>query len=95
MIVAEDTATLESEEAIFNEHMDRVTEIIERLQQLEYLVETTEPVMPHAFDKGDGRTEVRSISEAELLGRRLSQVQDSLMKIKRVVLEEKERTCAC
>ena len=30
-IEAEDTATLESEEAVFDEHVDRVTEIIERL----------------------------------------------------------------
>ena len=61
-IVAEDTAALESEEAVFNDHVDFVTEFIERLEQLEDLVGTTEPVMPHASDKGDGRAEVRSIS---------------------------------
>ena len=46
------------------------------------LVGTTEPVMPHASDKGDGRPEVRSISEAEHLSQKLSQVQDSLKKVK-------------
>ena len=30
-ITAEDTAALESEEAVFDEHMDRVTEFIEQL----------------------------------------------------------------
>ena len=46
--------------------------------------------MPHESGKGDGRAEVRSVSEAEHLSRRLSQVQDSLTKVKRAVLEEKE-----
>ena len=46
--------------------------------------------MPHASDKGVGRAEARSISEAEHLSRRLSQVHDSLTKVKRVVLEDKE-----
>ena len=69
--------------------MDRITEIIERLEQLEDLVGTTEPVL-HVSNKGDGRVEVRSISEAEHLSRRLSQVQNSVTKVKRVVLEDKE-----
>ena len=68
----------------------RITDFIERLKQLEDKVETTEAVMPRASDKGGGRAEVRSISEAEHLSRRLSQVQDSLTKVKRVVLEKKE-----
>ena len=90
-IEAEDKAALDSEEAIFDEHMDRVTEIIEQLEQLEHLVGTTKPVMPHASDKGDGtcRPVFRSITEAKHLSWRLSQVQDSLMKNKRV-MEEKE-----
>ena len=37
-IVAEDTAALESEEAVFDEHVDRVTEFIECLEQVEDLV---------------------------------------------------------
>ena len=41
--------------------------------------------MPHASDKGDGRPVVRSITEAEHLSRRLSQVHDSLTKVKRIV----------
>ena len=90
IIAAEDTAALESEEAVFDEHVDRVTEIIKGLEQLEDLIGTSKPVMPHASNKGDGRAEVRSISEAEHLSRRLSQVEDSLTKAKRVVLEEKE-----
>ena len=73
-ITAEDTAALESEEAVFDEHVDHVTEIIKPLEQLEDLVGTTEPVMPHASDKGDGRAEVRLISEVEHLSQRLSQV---------------------
>ena len=44
------TAALESEEAVFDEHVDRITEIIERLEQLEDLLGTTEPVMPHASE---------------------------------------------
>ena len=41
-IAAEDTTALESEEAVFDEHVDRVTEFIEQLEQLEDLVGTTE-----------------------------------------------------
>ena len=40
-IAAEDTAGLELEEALFDEHVDCITEIIERLEQLEDLVGTT------------------------------------------------------
>ena len=75
--VAEDTAALESEEAVFDEHMDCVEEFIKRLEQLEDLLGATEPVMPHASNKGIGRTAVRSISEAEHLSRRLSPVHYS------------------
>ena len=46
--------------------------------------------MPHTSNKGDGRAEVRSISETEHLSRILSQVQDSSAKVKRVELEDKE-----
>ena len=49
--------------------------------------------MPHASDKGDGRPEVRLITEAEHLRQRLSQVQDALMKVKRVVEEKKRDMC--
>ena len=81
-IAAEDTVALESEEALFDEHVDRVTEFIERLEQLEDLVGTTEPVMPHTSNKGFCRPEVRLISEAKHLSRRPSQVHDSLTKVK-------------
>ena len=45
-------------------------------------------------DKGDGRPEVKSITEAEHFSRRLSQVQDSLMEVKRVVEEKETDMCA-
>ena len=66
-IEAEDKTALDSGEAIFDEHVDRVSGIIERLEQLDDLIVTTEPVMPHASDKGDGRPGVKSITEAEHL----------------------------
>ena len=53
-IAAEDTAGLETEETVFDEHVDHVTKIIERLEQLEDPVGTTKTVVPHASDKGDG-----------------------------------------
>ena len=65
--------------------MNRVTEFIERLEQLEDLVGTTESEMPHASNKGIGRAEVRLTSEAEHLSRKLSQVQDS---------DESQESCA-
>ena len=86
----EDTAALEPEEAVFDEHMDRITEIIQWLEQLEDLVETTEEVMTHASNKGDGRAEIRLMSEEEQLKQRLSQVEDSLTKVKRVALQDKK-----
>ena len=45
--------------------------------------------MPPASDRGDSRPEVRSITEGEHFSRRLSQVQDYLMKVKRAI-EQKE-----
>ena len=66
-IKVEDQAALESEETAFNEHVNRPSNIIEQLEQLEDLVATTKPVMPHASDKGDGQPEVRSIAEVEHL----------------------------
>ena len=58
-ITAEHTAALKSEEAVSDEHVDCVTEFIKRLEQLEDLVRTTEPVMCHSPHKGVGRAEVR------------------------------------
>ena len=49
--------------------------------------------MPHASDKGDGRPGARSITEAEHLSRRLSQVHDLLMKVKRVVKDKELDMC--
>ena len=66
-IEAEHKAALDLEEAVFDEYVKRVLDIIKQLEQLENLVATTEPVMPHASDKGDGRPEVRLIIEVEHL----------------------------
>ena len=89
-IAAKAIVVLESEDAVIDAHMDHVTEFLEQLELLQDLVGTTKPVMPHTSNKGDGRAEVNSISELEHLSRRLSQVQDSSMKVKRVALEDKE-----
>ena len=69
---------MDSKEAFFDEHVNHFSDIIERLEHLEDLVVTTEPVMPHASDKGDGRPEVRLVTEVEHLSQRFSQVHDSL-----------------
>ena len=82
-IEEEDQVALNSEEKVFDEHVNRVADIIERLEKLEDLV-TTEPVTHHASGSGDVRPGVRSVTEAEHLSRRLDQVHDSLTKVKRV-----------
>ena len=63
--------------------LNRVSDIIERLEKLEDLV-TTEPVTNHASGIGDDRLGVRLITESEHLSRQLDQIYDSLMKVKRV-----------
>ena len=64
--------------------MNRVSDILERLEKLEDLV-TTEPVTHHIHGIGDDRPGVRSITKAEYLRRRLDlQVHESLTKVKRV-----------
>ena len=47
-IEEEDPAALDSKEKVFDEHMNRLSDNIERLQELEELVATIEPVRPHA-----------------------------------------------
>ena len=49
-----DQAGLDSEEFVFDEHVNCVSDNIEKLEQLEDLVVTTKPVMPHSSHKGDG-----------------------------------------
>ena len=66
-IEAEEKATLDSKQTVFDEHVDRVSGITERLEQLENLVGTIAPVMPHASDKDDGRPEVRQNTDTEHL----------------------------
>ena len=50
-IQADDTPALDSEEIVFDEHVNRVLEIIAQLEQLEDLVMTTKPLRHHAFDE--------------------------------------------
>ena len=63
-IEEEDQTALKSEENVFDEHVNRVSDIIERLEKLEDLV-TTEPLTHHASGIGDHRPGVRLATEAE------------------------------
>ena len=69
-IEEEDQVALNAEEKVLDEHVNRVADIIERLEKLEDLV-TTEPVTHHESGSGDVRPGVRSVTEAEHLSRRL------------------------
>ena len=86
---AADQAALDSEEAIVNGHVNCVSNFIERLEKIEDLVATTEPVMPHASDGGHGQPGAKSITDVEHLSRRLCEVHNSLIKVKKIV-EDKE-----
>ena len=46
-IEEEDQTTLDAEEKVFDEHVNRVSDIMERLEKLEDLGVTTEPLRPH------------------------------------------------
>ena len=46
-IEEEDQTTLDAEEKVFDEHVNRVSDIMERLEKLEDLGATTEPLRPH------------------------------------------------
>ena len=46
-IEEEDRTTLDAEEKVFDEHVNRVSDIMERLEKLEDLGAATEPVRPH------------------------------------------------
>ena len=72
----EDQDKLTKEQAVLDDHEDKVEDLTECLEDL---VKNSEPVMPHASDMGDHRPVIRSIAEAEHLSRRLNQVHDSLM----------------
>ena len=54
LIEEDDQVALDSEEKAFDEHVNRVSDIIERLDKLEDLV-TTEPLAHDATGKGDYR----------------------------------------
>ena len=85
----EDRDKLAKEQALLDNHEDKVEDFMECQEDL---VKTTEPVTPHTSDMG-GHQPVRSITEAERVSRRLSQVHDSLTKVKRVV--EVNQTYRC
>ena len=53
-IEEEDLTALDSEEKVFDEHVNRVSDIMERLEKLEELVATTHPVRPHASTDRSG-----------------------------------------
>ena len=88
-----DQAALDSKEKVFDQHVNRVSDIIERLEKLEYLV-TTEPVTHHESGISDNPPGVRSVTEAEHLSRRLDQVHDSLMKVTKVKEDKALDVCS-
>ena len=47
-------------------------------------------MIPHAFDKGDGELRLDRSLRRNISADDLSQVQDSLTRVKRAVVEEKE-----
>ena len=93
-IKEEDKETLDSEEAIFEKHVDRVSDILERLEQLEEPAITTEPVPIPTPSLDDTQPVARSITEAEHLDRRLNQVHDSLTEVKKVVYAKGLDSCS-
>ena len=93
MIEEEDQAALDLEEIVFDEHVNHVSDVIERLEKLRDLV-TTEPVTHNASGIGDDRPGVRLITEAEHLSQRLDQVHDSLMKVKRIKDNKELEVCS-
>ena len=56
---------LTEEQAVLDDHEDKVKNLMEHLEDL---VETIEPVMTHASGMGNHRPVVRPITEAENLG---------------------------
>ena len=64
----EDQENLAEEQAILDDHEDRVEELIEGL---EHLVVTTEPVMPQASNMSNCRRVVIWIAEADHLSERM------------------------
>ena len=82
----EDDNKLAKEQAVLDDDED-VTEC------LQDLVNTAEPVMPHASDMGDHRPVGRSITEVEPVSRKLSQVHNSLTTVKIVVKVKETDMC--
>ena len=69
----EDTKVLAEEQAVLDEHENKVEDFMRRLQDLV----TTEPVTPRASGIGDDQPGVRSITDVEHLCQSLNQVHDS------------------
>ena len=89
MELLDDTWVLAEEQKLLDDHESKVKDLIDRLEDRL----TTEPVMHHASGIGDDRPGVRSITEAEHLIRRLDQVHDSLMKVKKVKYDKTLDVC--
>ena len=62
----EEDHKLAEEQAVLDDHEDKVEDMRECLEDM---VKSTEPVMPHASDMGDHRPVVISITEGENLSR--------------------------
>ena len=62
-------------------------------QHFEEMVKSNEPVMRHVSEMCDHWPAVGSVTEAENLRQKLSQVHDSLTKIKKVVEEKETDKC--
>ena len=90
-IKEEDKDALDAEEAIFEEHVNRVSDILEKLEHLEDPATTTAPV---PIGVSSTRPVSRSISEAEHISRRLDMVQDSLTKVKGAVEGKEMDVCS-
>ena len=75
----EDQNKLTEEQAVLDDNEDKVQDLMEHLEDL---VEPTGPEMPHTSGMVHYRLVVRSITEAEHISQRLSQVLNSLMKTK-------------
>ena len=84
------TGVLAEEQKVLDALENKVEDLMESLEDLV----TTEPVMRHVPGIGDDRPGVRLVTEVEHLSRRLDQVHDSLMKVKRVKEDKAIDVCS-
>ena len=78
------------EQAVPDNHEDKVNDMTERLEDR---VKSTELLMLHTNDMGDHWAVAEAITEAEHLSQRLSQVHSCLTKVKRVVEMKETNMC--